>query len=463
MLRRMSPLEDRELALRSRHTVTDRGVEDAIVSVRHGRIDAVTPASGATPTGVEDLGEAWLLPGVVDTHVHVNEPGRAEWEGFRTATRAAAAGGVTTIVDMPLNSVPATTSLDGLLRKREAASAVSAVHVEYWGGVVPGNARELPLLARAGVRGFKCFLVPSGVDEFPNVREADLREVMPIIAGLGLPLLVHAELPGPIDAMAGSVRGLDPRRHATWLASRPLAAEIDAIQLVIRLCRETGCRVHVVHLSAAAALPDLAEARDEFLPITVETCPHYLIFDAEQVPDGATTFKCAPPIRERANRDLLWAALASGDIDLVASDHSPCPPDLKRLERGDFFAAWGGIASLELGLSALWTEARARDVAMTDVVRWMCAHPARLAGLAHRKGRIEVGCDADLVVWDPDAEWTVDPERLQQRHRLTPYAGRAMRGRVERTYVAGRVVWPPAVAGTAAGASEASADRREPA
>lgn len=425
-------------ALRSRHVVLPEGVRPATVVVRDGKIAAVE--AWDAEIDVDDLGAAWLLPGLVDTHVHVNEPGRTEWEGFETATRAAAAGGITTLVDMPLNSIPATTSVAALEAKRAAASGKCRVGVHYWGGVVPGNVDQLEPLAAAGIRGFKCFLVPSGVEEFANVGEQDLREAMPVIARLGLPLLVHAELPGPIETATAQVAGVDPRRHATWVASRPPESEVEAIRMIIGLVAETGCRTHVVHLSAREALADLREARDAFLPITVETCPHYLTFTDEEIPDGATSFKCAPPIRGNLNRDALWEALESGDIDLIVSDHSPCPPDLKRLEQGDFFAAWGGIASLELGLSAVWTEASDAGFGVDDVVRWMSERPASLAGLSERKGRIAVGSDADLVAWDPDAEWIVDPRALHQRHPLTPYDGRRLRGRVLTTWVAGVVV-----------------------
>ena len=426
-------------ALRSRRTVLPHGVEDKVVVVRDGRIADVLPAGHAVALDAEDLGELALMPGIVDPHVHVNEPGRAEWEGFETATRAAAAGGVTTIVDMPLNSVPATTTTAGLGAKREAAKGKCAVDVAFWGGVVPGNAGQIEPLAAAGVRGFKCFLVPSGVDEFPHVGERDLREAMPRIARLGLPLLAHAEAPGPIEAAARAA-GPDPRSHASWLASRPRAAELEAIAMLLALCEETGCRVHIVHLSAADAVPMLRDARARGLPVTVETCPHYLYFAAEEIADGATPFKCAPPIRERENREALWAALREGVIDLVATDHSPCPPAMKRLESGDFFAAWGGIASLELSLAAVWTEARARGFTPADVARWMCERPARLAGLG-AKGAIEPGREADLVVWDPAEEWTVDASRLHQRHKLTPYAGRRLAGRVRRTYLRGERVF----------------------
>ena len=427
-----------DLVLRARHVVLPDGMRAAAVVVRAGRIAAVLPADEAPPAEeLVECGDACLMPGVVDTHVHVNEPGRTEWEGFASATRAAAAGGITTLVDMPLNSIPATTTVAAFAAKREAAKAGSQVDCAFWGGVVPGNTSELEGLAAAGVAGFKCFLVPSGVEEFAHVGERDLREAMPVLARLGRPLLVHAELPGPIAAAEAQIRSADRRRHTAWLASRPPAAEVEAIRLVLALAAETGCDVHVVHLSATEALDDLSAARKRGLPVTVETCPHYLTFCAEDVRDGATEFKCAPPLRDRANRERLWEALREGTVDLVATDHSPCPPELKRKEGGDFFAAWGGIASLQVALSVVWTGARDRGFTLADLARWMAERPARLAGLAGRKGAIVPGADADLVVWEPAMEWIVEGARLHHRHALSPYEGVRLAGHVRSTFVRG--------------------------
>jgi allantoinase len=428
-----------DLIVASSRVVTPEGERPGAVVVVDGRIVEVVAPDETTAAKLRvDAGDAAILPGVVDTHVHVNEPGRTEWEGFASATRAAAAGGVTTIVDMPLNSIPPTTTASALRAKAQAAAGAARVDYGLWGGVVPGNLDDLEPLLDAGVLGFKCFLVASGVDEFPCVEESDLRPAMQRLAAREAVLLAHAELPGPI-ARAAAAAG-NPRRYSTWLASRPDAAELEAIELLLRLSEETRCRVHIVHLSTAAALDRLEAARRAGAMVSVETCPHYLTFAAEQIPDGATPFKCAPPLRGGANRERLWDGLERGIIDLVASDHSPAPATLKRLDSGDFMAAWGGIASLEISLAALWTGARARGRTLDDLVRWRCAEPARLAGL-ERKGRIAPACDADLIVFDPDATWTVDATRLLQRHPITPYAGMNLTGIVRQTFLRGRSIY----------------------
>jgi allantoinase len=430
-----------DVVIRSQRVVTADGERPAAVHITGGTIERVAdwddvPAGAA----LTDYGELAVMPGIVDTHVHLNEPGRTEWEGFSTATRAAAIGGVTTLVDMPLNSIPPTTTRAALAAKREAAAGQCAVDGGFWGGGVPGNQRELAGLVADGVRGFKCFLVDSGVAEFGWVGEPELTPAMQILAGLGVPLLVHAELAGPIDAASAGLAGADPRHYATYLASRPPAAEEQAIALVTRLCRATGARTHIVHHSAASALGLLRDARAEGLPLTAETCPHYLHFTAEAIPDGATPYKCAPPIRDAANREELWRALAEGVLDFVASDHSPCSPDLKAMEVGDFVAAWGGVAGLQLALPVVWTEASRRGHTLVDIVRWMCAGPARLAGFTGRKGTIAAGADADLVVFAADEEMLVTPDRVLHRHKVTPYAGETLRGVVHATYLRGNLV-----------------------
>jgi allantoinase len=431
-----------DLVVRSRRVVLPEGEREAAVHVREGRISAVAEWSdvpGGCP--VEDVGELALMPGVVDTHVHVNEPGRTEWEGWESATRAAAAGGVTTVVEMPLNAVPATTTARAFAAKAECAEGRVRVDVGFWGGAVPGNLPELARLHEAGVLGFKCFLVPSGVDEFAALDAGGLREAMREIRRLGSVLLVHAELPGPIDAAAALAAGEDPRRYETYLRTRPARAEDEAVALVVDLVRDTGCRAHVVHLASSTAVPVLHGAQGEGLPVTAETCPHYLRFTDEEVPDGATEFKCAPPIRGRENRDHLWDALEQGTVCMVASDHSPCPPAMKEPASGDFLRAWGGIASLQVWLAALWSEARGRGHTLRQLAEWTSLAPARLAGLGDRKGAIAEGLDADLVAWDPDASFVVDPARLHHRHPVTPYAGAILQGAVHATWVRGRKVF----------------------
>jgi allantoinase len=424
------------IIIRSTRVLLPTGIQPAEIEITGAQITAVRPFNRDGPTSNPRLPtSALVMPGLVDTHVHVNEPGRTEWEGFATATAAAAAGGITTIVDMPLNSVPATTTLRGLEAKRRTVP-IDGVEVLLWGGVVPGNFGELDALASAGVRGFKCFLSPSGVAEFPAVELHDLQRALPIVARRNLPLLVHAEWPA---ALRPPPLAADPRAYATWLDSRPPSAEVEAIDKLLRLAREFDVHMHIVHLAAAEALPLLRRARADGVRVTVETCPHYLTFAAEDVADGATLFKCAPPIRGRSTREALWQALDAGDIDLVATDHSPCPPSMKA--EGDFLRAWGGIASLELSLPAVWTGASERGMTVERIAEWMSAAPARLAGVAGRKGSIEPGKDADLVIWDPDAELVVDETELAQRHKQTPYAGRRLRGRVIATYARGRVVY----------------------
>lgn len=429
--------------IRSTRVVTPSGVKPAGICIRQGRIIEVRPY-GKNQAGemLIDAGDSVVMPGLVDSHVHVNEPGRTEWEGFATATRAAAAGGVTTLIDMPLNSIPPTTTVEGLRVKREAATSQCWVDVGFWGGAIPGNQLQLEPMLREGVCGFKCFLVHSGVDEFPNVNAEELETAMRELGRLGGTLLAHAELPGPIEAAAAHLPFAPaPGSYARYLHSRPRQAENQAIELLIQLSRSTGCKVHIVHLSSSDAIAALQQAKQVGLPVTAETCAHYLRFAAEEIPPGATEYKCAPPIRERGNRELLWAGLLDGSIDMIVSDHSPCTPDLKRAESGDFMAAWGGISSVQFGLPVVWTEARRRGVSIEQLAKWMCASPARLAGLDRRKGAIAPGFDADLVVWNPEDSFTVTTERIQHRHHVTPYLGCELYGVVEHTLVRGQVVY----------------------
>jgi allantoinase len=443
------------LALRSRRVLAPEGVRPAVVEVRDGRIvavhaheHAIGPGFAGHPAELVDVGDAVLMPGIVDTHVHVNEPGRTEWEGFETATRAAAAGGVTTIVDMPLNSVPATVDLVALDKKRQAARGRCTVDVGFLGGAIPGNAAALPALHEAGVLGFKCFMVPSGVDEFPPCAPSDIEKALAVLAPLGAVLMAHAESP---VALALATPPARTRSCAAWAASRPPEVETEAVALLLSLAEKHGARVHVVHVSSAATVTLLAAARARGVPVTAETCPHYLHFAADEVPEGATEYKCAPPIRTGADREALWRALTGGVLDVVVSDHSPCPPELKARESGDFMAAWGGIASLQLGLPIVWTGMRARGIPLERLVTWMCAGPARLVGLGARKGAIAPGFDADLVAWHPERETTVRAEDLLHRHKLTPYLGTKLAGVVESTWVRGRRVYAREAGGAAAG------------
>jgi allantoinase len=426
---------EHDIVFRARRLVTAAGETSGCVGVAGGRIAALLPlTAGLDGRRVVELGDdVVLLPGLVDSHVHVNEPGRTEWEGFATATQAAAGGGMTTIIDMPLNSIPPTVDVAALEVKRKSAEGQCFVDVGFWGGAVPGNLGALRGLHDGGVFGFKCFLLHSGVDEFPPLHPADLDDYMSTLVSFDGLLIVHAEDSQAIDR-APSAHGA---RYLDFLASRPRATENLAIGHVIGAAGRTGARAHILHLSSSDALPMIAGARHDGIRVTAETCPHYLALSAEEIPDGATQFKCCPPVREAANRELLWRGLADGTIDCVVSDHSPCTPELKRLDVGDFGLAWGGISSLEIGLPVVWSEARRRGFGLPDVVRWMAEGPARLVGL-QRKGQIAPGCDADLCVFAPDEAFVVDPTRLHHKNPLTPYDGRPLRGVVRGTWLRGQ-------------------------
>lgn len=422
-------------ALHSARVVTPEGVGEAWVVVEGERIrEVLSEAPQNMP--IEELGEAVLMAGLVDAHVHINEPGRAEWEGFFTATQAALAGGVTTVVDMPLNCIPVTTSVSALEEKLGALGEQLHVDVGFWGGVVPNNSAELGPLVRRGALGCKAFMCHSGIDDFPDSNKETLRAALLALKEAGAPLLVHAEL-------EGATQQCDAPDHVyeSYLASRPSSWEVEAIALLIDLLRETGGRAHVVHLSAAEALPMIASAKAEGLKLTVETCPHYLCLSAEEISEGQTQFKCAPPIRDQANREALWRGLEEGVIDFIVSDHSPCTPELKKLDTGDFMGAWGGISSLQLGLPNVWTEALKRGLSLEQVSAWLSERPAGFAGLGHRKGKLAPGYDADVVVWSPEQAFVLQPEDLRFKHKLSPYLGKHLSGRVERTYLRGALCY----------------------
>jgi len=422
--------------------VTPHGIKPAAVLVQDERIvDVVPPDQLPANSSVTDFGDAAILPGLVDSHVHINEPGRTEWEGFWTATRAAAAGGCTTLVDMPLNCLPPTTTVAALEEKRRAASGQCHVDWMAWGGVVSDNQEHIEGLAAAGVPGFKCFLVHPGIDGFTMVTGGELRAALPHLTKTGLPLLVHAELPAPVEKATSRLAQTDWSKYTTYLQSRPDEAELSAIRLMLSLCREFHFRLHIVHLATSQALDLLRVAKSEGLPVSVETCPHYLHFSSEKIPEGQTLFKCAPPIRTRENCENLWQGLREGVIDLVPTDHSPCPPEMKRLAERSFRTAWGGIASLSLALPVMWTEASRRGFTLVDIARWMAEGPARLAGCDSRKGRIAKNFDADFVVFEPEAEFIATKEHLHCRHRVSPYLGEKLRGVVKATYLRGNCVF----------------------
>jgi allantoinase len=420
----------------SSRVVTPEGVRQAAIVVEQGRIVSVCAPEDAPREALRhEFGGLVLLPGLVDSHAHINEPGRTEWEGFATATRAAAAGGYTTLVDMPLNCLPETTTVAALEAKRNAAAGQCRVDWAPWGGLTGANQAHVVPLAEAGVSGFKCFLVDPGCPGLTMISEQELETALPTLAGTGLPLLVHAELAEYLKPGSDADNWL---QYSTYLRSRPDESELAAIRMLIRLCRKYSFRLHIVHLATALALEELAKARNEGLPITIETCPHYLHFSAEEIPAGGTLLKCAPPIRSRANREALWQGLRDGVIDLIATDHSPCPPSMKA---GNFLEAWGGIASLSVALPVIWTEMRERGLPLENLARWMAAQPAKLAGLEERKGSLAPGYDADLVVFDPDAQFTLGTEDLHYRHPVSPYLGENLYGKVRATFLRGAPVY----------------------
>ncbi|XP_043984547.1 allantoinase, mitochondrial isoform X2 [Gambusia affinis] len=430
-------------AVRSNRVLLGNEVSPAVIIIKDGQIHQILSSGNFTEdvgTEVLDVGDSVVMPGVVDCHVHVNEPGRTSWEGFWTATRAAAAGGVTTVVDMPLNSVPPTTTLRNFEEKLQEATGKCFVDVAFWGGVVPGNQRELRPMIKAGVAGFKCFLIHSGVDEFPHVAEFDLHTAMKQLQGTGSVLLFHAEM--DVQPTTGNnADESDPCQYDTFLRSRPDVMEVEAIRTVAELCLQYRVRCHIVHLSSAKALKLIQKARQAGAPLTVETTHHYLNLCAETIPAGATQFKCCPPIRGSANQEQLWSALKTGQIDMVVSDHSPCTPDLKKLESGDFTQAWGGISSLQFGLPLFWTSASKRDFQLADVVRLLSRNTAHLSSLGNLKGSLAPGFDADLVIWDPETGFQIEEASIHHKNKMTPYLGSTLQGVVRATVLRGRLVY----------------------
>lgn len=429
----------KKLAIHSNKVVTPAGIKNATVIIKNGSIDDVVDGMLTEFDGkLTDVHDKILMPGVVDPHVHINEPGRTDWEGFDTASKAAIAGGITSLVDMPLNSAPVTTSANAFDNKLEAIRDQLHTNIGFWGGVVPGNTGEIEKLIKKGVLGFKAFLTHSGIEDFPNVTEDDLRQAMPVIAKSGLPLLVHCELSNEI---ANHKSEIENRSYQNYLNSRPRKWEDDAIALMIRLCEEFNCRTHIVHLSSSNSIPQIIKAKQKGLPLTVETGQHYLFFTAEEIKDGATQYKCAPPIREKENNDKLWQALKEGIIDFVATDHSPAPPAMKEVESGDFMKAWGGISSIQFALPVLWTAARKRNCSVEDIYHWLSERTASFIGKSSSKGKIQKGYDADLVVWDADKKFTVTENIIQHKHKLTPYLNEELYGVTEQTYLNGEKVF----------------------
>lgn len=425
-----------DIAIKSKRVITPQGENDAIVLIKNGLIIDVVALLDNPDERLIDVGDKVLMPGVIDPHVHINEPGRTEWEGFNTASKAALAGGLTTLVDMPLNSSPVTTTAKAFEEKLAATKGQLHTNCGFWGGVIPGNENEIEPLIEKGVLGFKAFLTHSGIDEFANVTEDDLRKVMPVIAKYNLPLLVHCELTGNKQLATGNSKS-----YKNYLNSRPRKWEDDAIALMIRLCEEYNCKTHIVHLSSSNSIDQIAKAKQKGLPITVETAQHYLYFNAEEIKDGQTQFKCAPPIRERENNNKLWKALKDGIIDFVATDHSPATPGLKELESGDFTKAWGGIASLQFALPVLWTKAKQKECSLNDIAKWLSSNPAKLIGKQNSKGKIEKRFDADIIIWDDKKIFTVIPGIIQHKHKITPYLYENLCGMVEQTYIAGEKVF----------------------
>lgn len=427
-----------DLAIKSKRILTDNGFIDGYILVKDGKVLEITTSEQVPNCLVDDVGNLVVMPGIVDCHVHINEPGRTDWEGFETATKAAAAGGITTLVDMPLNCSPVTTTKKALNTKLDAVRGKLWVDCGFWGGIIPNNIDELEPLLQAGVMGCKVFLIDSGIDEFPNVVESDLREAMPILKKYNVPLLVHAEM----ESTPGETNNYNnPTSYQAFLDSRPKSLEDNAINLVIDLCRENQCKTHIVHLSSADSLENIRKIKDEGLPFSVETCPHYLTFSSEEISDGDTRFKCCPPIREKSNNEKLWEGVQNGTIDFIVSDHSPCTANLKLMETGDIEKAWGGISGLQFSLSLIWTEAQKRGISIQELSKLMSEKTAEFIGMSQTKGKIAKGYDADFVIWNPEEKFTIDESIIQHKNKVTPYLNKELNGVVEETYLRGKKVY----------------------
>ncbi len=425
-----------DFAITSQRVVTPEGEKPAAMLIKDEKIlDVVSVQNIPEGCATEDMGNDVVMPGLVDAHVHINEPGRTDWEGFETATKAAASGGITTLVDMPLNCIPVTTTVEAFHHKISSTRNKLFVDCGFYGGLIPDNLMDIEPLAEAGVLGFKTFMSHSGIHEFPKVTESHLRKALPILTKKGIPVLVHAELENGVEPSD------DHRTYESFQATRPKSWENNAIKLLIQLCKEYETAIHIVHLSSSDVLPEIAQAREDGLPLSVETCPHYLHFAAEEISNGDTRFKCAPPIWDADNREKLWVGLQKGTIDFITSDHSPCTPELKKLEKGDFQTAWGGISSVQFTLPVIWTECRNRGFSLTHLAKWLCKGPANFIGKGQRKGQISPGCDADLVCWDPDARFVVEQTAIHHKHKLTPYEGENLFGIVKKTFLRGKKVF----------------------
>ncbi len=428
-----------DIKIYSKRTLIEDKLVPATLFIKDGKIKDIQNDKPSDTTNLIDVGEDILMPGIIDPHVHINEPGRTDWEGFETATKAAAAGGITSLVDMPLNSAPVTTSVTAYQEKRNSTIRKLYVNCGFWAGLVPDNCQSLERLLDSGVLGIKAFLTHSGIDDFPNVTREHLEKAMPEIAKRNLPLLLHCELDEKHEGLQNLLK--TPTSYNAYLNSRPRSWEDKAIEMVIDLCEKYNCRTHIVHLSSSNSIEQIIAGKKKGLPLTVETGQHYLYFNAESIPDARTEYKCAPPIREKENNEKLLDALLDGTIDFVGTDHSPAPPDLKEIDSGNFAKAWGGIAGLQFALPVLWTVVSKKGATVLDVSKWMSSNVAKFIGLNNVKGKIAIGYDADLTVWNPEEYFTVNEKNIQHRHKVCPYIGENLKGVIKKTIVNGKLVY----------------------